>query len=70
VRVLFNLNTPVHLRYFDSTIAELTRRGHEVLLTLTSPDEYVESLDNLAAFDPPIAYLGEAPKRRDDFARA
>ena len=69
MRVLFNLNTPVHLRYFDSTIAELIGRGHEVLLTFTSPHEYAESLDNLAGFDPPPVNLGEAPKRRDDFTQ-
>jgi len=69
LRVLFNLNTPGHLRYFDSTIAELIGRGHEVLLTFTSPHEYAASLDNLAGFDPPPANLGWAPKRRDDFAQ-
>jgi hypothetical protein len=70
MRVLLNLNTPLHLRYFDSTIAELQARGHEVVLTFTLPHLYPESLEILDQFSPHPVDLGRAPRRGGDFAMA
>lgn len=70
LRILFNLNTAVHLRYFDETIAQLLARDHEVLLTFTRPGLYGEALEILADFDPAPENLGQAPKRSDEYSLA
>ena len=68
MRILFDLNTPGHLRFFDSTIDELGRRGHEVVLSFTNLHLYEGALESLADFEHPPRNLGLAPRRTDEVA--
>ena len=68
MRILFDLNTPAHLRFFDSTIDELGRRGHEVVLSFTNMHLYEGALESLADLDHPPRNLGLSPRRTDEVA--
>jgi len=68
VRILCDLNTPAHLRLFDSTLEQLGARGHEVLLTFTLPDLYPGALERLRELDHPPTRLGHGPRRGDELA--
>lgn len=68
-RLLFSLPYPGHLRYFDSVVAELTRRGWEVELYFEAPDKQPEGIESVAAL-PGVTVGGMLPKRRDRFKHA
>jgi hypothetical protein len=68
-KLLFSLPYPGHLRYFDSVIEELVRRGWSVELWFDTPDkqpEGIESVQSLAG----VTVGGTLPKRRDRFHHA
>jgi len=67
MRILCDLNTPGHLRLFDSTLDQLGARGHDVFLTFTQPDEYPGALERLGELGHPPTHLGQGPRREDEF---
>jgi hypothetical protein len=68
MRVLFVLNTPGFLRYFDVTIDALLKRGHDVMLAFTRPDLRPESLEIYRGQKQVPQVLGETPARDDEYA--
>jgi len=67
VRLLFVMNTPGFLRYFDVTVEQLLARGHEVTLAFNRPDMRPESLVTLDHGDRPgLTVLPERLPQRDD----
>lgn len=65
MRVLFAMAYPGYLRYFDTTVAELARRGHTVTLAFESPKHQHDGLQALDPSDPRISVAGAVPTRRD-----
>jgi hypothetical protein len=73
VRVLAVLQYPGHLRYFDSVLLELARRGHSVKLAFDQPEKQPEGLEALAGRSDNLELIGALPQRHDfwgPFARA
>lgn len=66
-RVLFYLNYPGYLRYFDVVIRELAARGHEVLLVFDRPDKQAEGLSAIEGIDG-VRVVGRTPRRADSWA--
>jgi hypothetical protein len=68
MKILFVLLHPGYLRHYESTIAELARRGHRVHLAFTHPnsvrDQEGDITQRLATAHPGISH-GTAPKRGD-----
>lgn len=60
LKILFGLHYPGYLRYYDSTLAELSRRGHTVFLCFDSFSKQAEGLDALEHLGENIVVL-EAP---------
>jgi hypothetical protein len=64
-RLLFFLNYPGYLRYFDRTIAELADRGYEVLLVFDRPEMQKEGLEAISGFGDRVRVVDRAQRRRD-----
>ena len=64
-RVLFVLNYPGYLRYFDGTIAELAERGYEVLLAFDRPEMQKEGLEGIAGLGDRVRVVERTPRRTD-----
>ena len=72
MRFLLVLHYPGYLRYFDSTIELLARRGHDVHVGFELPRKQDEGLEALAALDPEVAehvYVLDAVPARPDLWR-
>ena len=61
MKIVFLLNTPGFLRYFDVTIERLLARGNEVVLAFTRPDLRPESLEIFERWSRVPRVLGKAP---------
>ena len=69
MRVLFVMASPEHLRFYDSTIQELTARGHDVLLGINQQkDAKPVRLEDLGA-PGSVQDLGLVPRRGDAWYR-
>ena len=68
MRVLFVQQYPGYLRYYDSTIRELARRGHTVLLSFDQPHKQAEGLEALSDKPAGVQIIGQLPKRIDRWA--
>lgn len=68
MRFLFVMHYPGYLRYYDSTVRELTARGHEVLIAFDSPGKQAEGLEALKDKPANVRVLGPTPRRRDLWA--
>ncbi len=55
---------PGYLRYYDSTVKQLTERGHEVLIVFDTPHKQAEGLEALEGVDG-VINLGTLPRRAD-----
>lgn len=68
LRFLFVMHYPGYLRYFDSVVATLVRRGHHVDIAFDSPDKQSEGAEALSRIEGDIDVLGRMPTRRDIWA--
>lgn len=64
MKVLFAMAYPGYLRYYDATVAELARRGHDVHVAWDLPKKQTEGLAALHAL-PEVTDLGKTAKRGD-----
>ena len=67
IRVLFVMDNPGFLRYFDETVVHLLRRGHQVSLAFNTPHYRADALVTLPS-EAGLSVIGQAPPRRDRFA--
>ena len=65
MKILFVMQYPGYLRYYDSTVAELARRGHEVLVGFDSPHKQPEGLEALEGMPDGVSSIGQIPRRND-----
>jgi hypothetical protein len=65
MRVLFVMNTPGFLRYYDETVEALLEHGHEVVLGFTDARLRPEALDLLADRPRRPGIAGQLPARAD-----
>ena len=68
MRVVFVMEYPGYLRYFDSTVALLAERGHEVQLAWDLPRKQAEGLQALEAMPERVSVGPQLPKRKDAWA--
>jgi hypothetical protein len=70
LRILFVMHYPGYLRYFDSAIRELVRRGHHVDVAFDSPEKQAEGAEAFADLvrAGAVEDLGRMPIRRDVWA--
>lgn len=68
VRVLFIMNTPGFLRYYDETIDLLLEHGHEVALGFTNAALRANSLEILTDRRRRPQLIGQVPSRTDTLA--
>lgn len=64
-RILFFMNYPGYLRYFDATIRELAERGNTVLIVLDRPEKQAEGLIALETMPASVRVVGQTPRRSD-----
>jgi hypothetical protein len=64
-RILFFLNYPGYLRYFDGVIRELAERGNTVMLVFDRPDKQAEGLRALESMPANVSVVGRTPRRDD-----
>jgi hypothetical protein len=70
MRILFAMSSPEYLRFYDDTIRELARRGHDVLLAVHHVNEGKPvRFDGIAAADARICLVGLVPARGDRWTR-
>jgi hypothetical protein len=63
VKILFVMNSPEYLRFYDSAIEELASRGHDVALAVRKEgDKKPVGLEGLQAYADRVSLLGVAPK--------
>ena len=63
MKILFVMNSPEYLRFYDSAIEELASRGHEVTLAVRKEgDKKPVGLGGLQAYAGRVSVLGVAPK--------
>ncbi|MBA3244662.1 MAG: hypothetical protein H0T61_05735, partial [Actinobacteria bacterium] len=67
-RIMVVLAYPGYLRYFDSVLQELVRRGHEIELWFNNEKKQSEGLEAVAE-DHGIEVRGLAPKRETETQR-
>lgn len=67
-RFLFVMQYPGYLRYFDSAVRELARRGHHVDVAFDSPHKQPEGAEALDAIDGSVEVIGRTAKRKDVWA--
>ena len=65
MRVLFVMNTPGFLRYYDETVEQLLEHGHEVVLGFTDERLRAEALDALEERRLRPQLAGRMPRRTD-----
>ena len=65
MKVLFILQYPGYLRYFDSALEALSQRGHQVAVAFDQPHKQTEGLAALQSMDATVENLGQAPRRYD-----
>ena len=65
MKILFVMEYPGYLRYFDSTVAALAERGHEVLLGWDLPHKQEEGLRALEGMPAGVTVGPPLPKRKD-----
>jgi hypothetical protein len=63
-RFLFVMQYPGYLRYFDSTVRLLARRGHHVDVAFDSPHKQPEGIEALDGVEN-VACIGQTPRRDD-----
>jgi hypothetical protein len=66
--VLFVMNTPGFLRYYDETLDLLLERGHEVVLGFTNPTLRANALEALEGRPRRPQLIGSVPSRTDALA--
>ena len=65
MRVLFVLQYPGYLRYFDSVLEALSQRGHQVSVAFDQPHKQREGLAALESIDGAVEVQQPAPRRPD-----
>ena len=65
MKVLFVLQYPGYLRYFDSALEALSQRGHHVAVGFDQLHKQTEGLAALEAMDGMVEEIGQAPRRYD-----
>ena len=65
MKVLFVLQCPGYLRYFDSVLEALCQRGHEVAVAFDLPNKQAEWLAALDTIDGKVEVLDPVPARQD-----
>ena len=66
MRVLFVMQSPEYLRFYESTIRELAARGHTVALAVNKQNAAKPvRLDDVGAGNPLVLSLGIMPRRED-----
>ena len=65
MKVLFVLQYPGYLRYFDSVLELLCQRGHRVAVAFDQPHKQPEGLAALDTIDGTVEVLDPVPPRRD-----
>jgi hypothetical protein len=68
LRILFVMYYPGYMRYFDSAIRELARRGHHVDVAFDIPDKQPEGAEAVADLQGSVEVLGRMAARRDLWA--
>jgi len=66
--MLFVMNTPGFLRYYDETLDLLLERGHEVVLGFTNAALRADALKILEDRPRGLRLIGQVPSRSDDLA--
>src|SRR4051812_39714879 len=69
MKVLWVLQTPRFVRYFDETLDALAAAGHDVSVAFGRADLKAENLAALEGIAHRPRLLGRAPKRSDEYAR-
>ena len=69
MRFLFALSSPEYLRYYDTTMAELVRRGHDVAVGVNWLKEKKHARLDALMPDPAIRVVGHLPSRDDIWVR-
>ncbi|MBM64125.1 MAG: hypothetical protein CL484_14345 [Acidobacteria bacterium] len=65
MKVLFVLQCPGYLRYFDSVLEALCQRGHQVAVAFDLPNKQAEWLAVLDTIDGKVEVLDPVPARQD-----
>ena len=65
MKVLFVLQYPGYLRYFDSVLEALSQQGHQVAVAFDQPHKQPEGLAALASIDGDVEVLDAVPRRPD-----
>jgi len=66
MKILFAMSSPEYLRFYDTTILELARRGHDVSIAVNAIKEGKPvRLDGIGAGHPRISVAGVIPARTD-----
>ncbi|HCE02686.1 MAG TPA: hypothetical protein DEQ98_05540, partial [Acidobacteria bacterium] len=65
MKVLFVLQYPGYLRYFDSVLEALSQQGHQVAVAFDQPHKQPEGLSALASIDGDVEVLDAVPRRPD-----
>jgi hypothetical protein len=68
LRFLFVMYYPGYMRYFDSAIRELARRGHHVDVAFDIPEKQAEGAEAVADLRGSVEVLGRMATRRDLWA--
>ncbi len=66
-RILFVMQYPGYLRYFDSVLEHLAGRGHHVMVAFDNPRKQSEGLVCLNGSSPGIEVVDAMPQRRDRY---
>lgn len=69
MRILFALSSPEYLRYYDTTMAELVRRGHDVAVGVNWLKEKKHARLDALMPDPAVRVVGHLPSREDVWVR-
>jgi hypothetical protein len=74
MKILFAMSSPEYLRFYDATVVELARRGHDVLIVVNAlRDGKPVRPETIERLHPRVAFGGVVPQRADrwtDLARA
>jgi hypothetical protein len=69
MKILLALSSPEYLRFFDATVVELARRGHEVAIAVSRvKDGKPARFETIEGTGLPIAVVGVTPPRGDRWA--
>jgi hypothetical protein len=67
MKILFVMSYPGYLRYYDSTVHLLIKKGHTVYLAFDRPEKQSEGLEALKEANEKIIVLGQFPRRKDEW---